>query len=242
MKTCIHTTWRCGITGLIQHAKKCSSEIFTIPHFCPCNQACEAVTCSEGFAPNGDCACEAISPILVDITGDGFNLTNGVDGVAFDLNSDEDKERLSWTAAGSDDAWLALDRDSNGTIDNGRELFGNFTPQPIPLSGEERNGFLALAEFDKAENGGNGDGLISGTDTIFDSLCLWRDINHNGVSEPAELFGLSALGLSTLELDYKRSRRTDEHGNRFRYRAKVKDTNDAQLGRWAWDVFLVPAP
>ena len=51
-----------------------------------------------------------------------------------------------------------------------------------------------------------------------------------------------ALGLSTLELDYKPSKRTDHHGNRFRFRAKVKDTHDAQLGRWAWDVFLVTAP
>ena len=45
-----------------------------------------------------------------------------------------------------------------------------------------------------------------------------------------------------LDLDYKKSKRTDQSGNAFRYRAKVKDTNDAQLGRWAWDVFLVRAP
>jgi len=53
---------------------------------------------------------------------------------------------------------------------------------------------------------------------------------------------LRGLGLKSIELDYKESRRRDEHGNWFRYRAKVKDVRGAQLGRWAWDVFLVTAP
>lgn len=58
----------------------------------------------------------------------------------------------------------------------------------------------------------------------------------------SQLHTLPDLGLKTLHLDYKKSRRTDQHGNQFRYRAKVRDTRDAQLGRWAWDVFLVSSP
>lgn len=193
---------------------------------------------NNGYWFTDICDCSVHSPIVIDVNGDGFALTNAVDGVDFDLDSNGVAEHLSWTSAGSDDVWLVLDRNNNGYIDNGGELFGNYTPQPDPPQGVKKNGFLALAEFDKTENGGNNDGKITRRDVIFNDLRLWRDSNHNGVSESGELFTLPELGLRKIDLDYQESQRTDDNGNHFKFRARVKDAQDAQLGRWAWDVYL----
>jgi hypothetical protein len=190
----------------------------------------------DGF--KGDIYYPTCTPIIVDVLGNGYNLTNAAGGVDFDINSDGVKGRVSWTAAGSDDAFLVLDGNGDGMITLGAELFGYWSPQP---ASNNRNGFLALAEFDKPLDGGNGDGVINADDEVFEKLRLWQDKNHNGISEADELHRLPEFSVWIIDLKYKESKRTDEHGNRFRYRAKVWRSREPKAGRWAWDVFLVPA-
>jgi hypothetical protein len=198
--------------------------------------------CSAEGGNGGSCVdtCNG-SPIIVDTTGRGFHLTSAANGVMFDIEGDGHPVRMAWTAASSGDAFLALDRNHNGKIDNGKELFGNYTKQP---ESPDPNGYLALAEFDRPQNGGNGDGIIDSRDAVFSHLLLWIDENHDGISQPNELHTLPELGVFSISLKYLREPTADQYGNQFRYRGVLNpDPADGESkdGRYTYDVFFVEA-
>jgi hypothetical protein len=203
----------------------------------PCTKppTCDYLAClaqdKEVQVWNVMCFPAGTDPVIVDVAGNGFSLTDFDSGVLFDYAAVGIRFKIAWTAPDSDDAFLALDRNGNGAIDDGSELFGDVTRQP--RDSWVRNGFEALATLDS-----NQDGVIDKTDERFKDLLLWQDSNHNGISEPDELHKLKDSGLKVIDCHYKPARRTDQFGNQFRYRAKLKDTRDAQIGRWAFDVFL----
>ena len=203
-----------------------------------CSGGCSDASCACCDC-NGNClldssnGCCGVTPIVVDVRGTGFKLSGAEDGVMFDFFGTGKKLRLSWPARGSENAWLVLDRNHNGVIDDGTEMFGNITPQPKSAT---PNGFLALAVYDLPENGGNGDGIIDAKDSIYSSLRLWIDKNHNGVSEPDELFTLPELNVVSINLSYALSQLVDEFGNVFRYKSTIADGTRDEL---VYDVFLV---
>jgi hypothetical protein len=171
-------------------------------------------------------------PIVVDLAQPSLRFTAAEGGVLFDIDGDGSLEPLAWTDAGAGDGFLALDRNGNGRIDSGRELFGNHTAQ---LPSDKPNGFLALAVFD-----GNGDGVISSDDGIWPALRIWVDANHNGVSEAGELAALSAYAIKAIDLSYHESRRKDGNGNELRYSTQVLRQNAPPTH--AVDVFFDRAP
>jgi hypothetical protein len=162
-------------------------------------------------------------PLIIDTARDGYRLTSVENGVRFDLNADGVPEKVAWTRADSDDAFLVMDRNGNGQIDDGTELFGNFTPA-YPNNPEitTPNGFEAL-KFTEGPAYGLAlvDGTIDRRDAVFARLFLWRDLNHNGLSEKEELEPLRRSGVMAIETDYRKSRKVDRFGNEFRQRANV---------------------
>ncbi len=162
-----------------------------------------------------------------------MELTTWRDGVVFQLNPSHGAGWRAWTKAGSDDAWLGHDTNGNGRLDDGAELFGDSTAQPAPAAGQSRNGFAALAHWDK-----NQDQLIDRADWIYPRLQLWQDLNHDGVSQAEELRGLEESGVQAISVRYQQIRKPDGNGNLYRYSAPVTPAPGAAVGMTAWDVTL----
>jgi hypothetical protein len=164
------------------------------------------------------CDVDRCTPIVLDLGPGGFRFTSFAEAVLFDMNGDGAADRVSWTDPESRTAFLFLDRNSNGEVDDGRELFGAATPQP---ASPEPNGFAALRVFDGPALGGDGDGRISAADAVFPLLRLWTDADHDGRSQTSEIAGLAAEGIEAIELEPVVSNRRDRYGNELRWTSHV---------------------
>ena len=134
-----------------------------------------------------------VDPLILDLNKDGFDIEAKKFGTHFDLNCDGFAERINWTRK---DAILALDKNHNGLVDDGSELFGDY--HLLADGSRAKNGFEALAQYDT-----NGDGVIDENDEIFDQLRLWIDENGDGISDQGELKALKDLHIKAINLNYE---------------------------------------
>jgi len=123
----------------------------------------------------------------------------------FDLSAAQDGSGVTtdWPTAAT--PWLVLDRDGDGVISSGRELFGSATlVDGQPAS----NGFEALAPLDA-----NHDGVLDARDPGFARLALWSDRDGDRISAPAELTSLATADVVSLSLRVDLRQRCDPRGN-----------------------------
>jgi hypothetical protein len=132
------------------------------------------------------------SPLILDLNGDGVQTLHWAANTHFDIDGDGVLDRTGWVAGG--DGLLALDRNGDGVINDGRELFGTATE--LADGSKAQDGFAALAELDS-----NQDGRIDSNDAVFASLRVWMDSNKDGVNQEGESFSLSNLGIASINLN-----------------------------------------
>jgi Ca2+-binding RTX toxin-like protein len=148
-------------------------------------------------------------PLVFDLDGDGFDTLGQSAVTYFDHDGNGFAELSGWV--GGDDGLLVMDRNGNGRIDSGRELFGD---QTVLASGAiATSGVQALAEWDSAALGGNGDGRIDASDMVWSRLQMWRDLDSDGFTDAGEVVGLAQLGITGISLGFTDTGRSDGKGN-----------------------------
>jgi len=153
---------------------------------------------AHGFIPRVD-------PLAIDLNGDGVQTISIDSGVLFDFNDDQMRTGTGWLDA--NDGFLVYDRNGNGVIDNGSELFGVDTRKSDGSLATD--GFDALRDLDS-----NGDGVFNAEDADFGNVRVWQDKNSDGISQADELKRLDELGITAINLDSQETN-IDSNGNRI---------------------------
>ena len=161
-----------------------------------------------------------LSPIVLDLDKDGVETTTLTNGAYFDHDGNGFAEQTAW--AGADDGLLVMDRNGDGTIDNGKEVFGNETI--LSNGSKASNGFEALKELDD-----NKDNKIDINDSAFSKLRIWKDTNSDGISTQDELHTMDELGIKSLNTTYTVTNITDPSGN-IQTQAATYEKLDGSIG------------
>ena len=187
-------------------------------------------TCPQEFEPwkhdiNRDGKYHIYDPLTLDLDGDGIETVshNGYKGALFDHDGDGIRTASGWVA--SDDGLLVVDRNGDGIINDGKELFGDSSV--LKDGTKAAHGYAALAEYDS-----NWDGVVDAKDTDFDKLRVWRDLNQDGVSQKEELFTLEEVGVQSLNVAYQDTNQNLGNGNRLAQEGSYtgKDGNVRKMG------------
>jgi hypothetical protein len=168
--------------------------------------------CFYGPAPPGggggtlpttchNCGSSTPEPLILDLNGDGIHTTSlETSPVRFDLTGEGLLDTTAWTDPDTEEGILYFDLNRNGVIDGGAELFGDATL--LPDGTRAQHGFIALAAYDLASNGGNQDGVISPADGIWGRIRVWVDRSHDGRMSRDESHALAEAGILELSLNY----------------------------------------
>jgi len=138
-------------------------------------------------------------PLILDMDGKGIELTPAGKGAFFDINGDGKKDSTAWVKGNS--AFLVMDRNNNGLIDDGSELFGD--------QHGASNGFLELARFDSLR-----DNIIDRKDSVYKALKIYQDLNGNGAIDSGEVKSLEKAGVASINLDFSNTD-VQKDGNRM---------------------------
>ncbi len=163
-------------------------------------------------------------PLVFDLGDEGINLTSAEDGVYFDIKGDGTPVKTAFIQGNN--AFLYLDDNGNGVVDDANELFGDHAGHA--------NGFEKLRQYDD-----NGDGVIDENDEIYSQLRLWRDLNGDGVNQIEESLTLAEAGIKSINLNYDNTRNLDQHGNVIGERSSFTRTDGSKgLVADAWVRYL----
>ena len=197
--------------------------------------------CITLLAPLAHSVCYQ-DPLIIDLGQDGLHLGPAGRTVHFDIAATGNPIEIQWVAPNGNEAFLAIDRNGNGVVDDGSELFTNYGYLIL----EDRiadNGFVELAQYDNLNLGGNDDAYINPDDEIWSQLSLWLDKNADGISTPDEMLTLEDVGFTRLGAIAKQNpRRRDNAGNLIPLWSWVFNDNKQGRKRYKmYDVFFKEA-